>query len=163
MFLYDLPTNFKSALESNNMWNKPRLTALVTGLVVGLVSTTTLAADEEMVIDLGKKSQLVCAAITVVGCVNNANCQTGSAKSFDLPEFMFVDFEKKVVRPTDESGHTAVSPIKNIEKTAQQIVFQGVENHRGWSAALNRSTGELKLSSVGADVSFMIFGACTAL
>jgi hypothetical protein len=144
------------------MWNKTT-SAVVAGLVAGLISTAALAADEEMAVDLGKKSQLVCAAITVVGCVNNANCLTGSAESFSLPEFMFVDFKEKVVRPTDESGHKVVSPIKNIEKTDQQIVFQGVENHRGWSAALNRKTGDLKMSSVGADVSFMIFGACTAL
>lgn len=145
------------------MWNKARLTALVTGLAMSLVSSVTLAADEGMAVDFGDKSQLVCAAITVVGCVNNANCLTGSAESFSLPEFMFVDFKEKVVRPTDESGHKVVSPIKNIEKTEQQIVFQGVENHRAWSAALNRKTGDLKMSSVGADVSFMIFGACTAL
>ena len=124
-FLNDLPTNFNSSLESNNMWKKARLTVLVSGLMAGLASTSTLAADEEMMIDLGKKSQLVCAAITVVGCVNNANCLTGSAKSFDLPEFMFVDFEKKIVRPTDESGHSAVSPIKNIEKNRSSNCIPG--------------------------------------
>jgi hypothetical protein len=144
------------------MWKKTT-SAVVAGLVAGLISTATLAADEEMTVDLGKKSQLVCAAITVVGCVNNANCLTGSAESFSLPEFMFVDFKEKIVRPTDESGHKEESPIKNLEKTDQQIIFQGFENHRGWSAAVNRKTGELKMSSVGADVSFMIFGACTGL
>ena len=39
-----------------------------------------------------------------------------------MPEFMFVDFEKKLVRATDESGHKEVSPIKNFEQTDTQMI-----------------------------------------
>ena len=87
----------------------------------------------------------------------------GQASSFELPQFMFVDFENKVVRATDESGHKEVSPIKNSEQTETQMILQGVDNRRGWSAAIDRQSGRMTVSSAGPDVSLMIFGACTAL
>ncbi len=76
---------------------------------------------------------------------------------------MFVDFDKRQVRATDEAGHKEISPIKNMEQTEKQMILQGVENHRGWSASIDRQTGRMIVTSSGADVSFMIFGACTAL
>ena len=51
----------------------------------------------------------------------------------------------------------------NLEATEKQVILQGVENHRGWTAAIDRQTGRMTLTSPGTDVSFMIFGACTAL
>jgi hypothetical protein len=106
---------------------------------------------------------LVCAAIDVVGCVGGPDCSSGQAATFDLPQFMVVDFEQKVIRATDESGHKEVSPIRNLEQTDLQLILQGVENHRGWSAAIDRRTGQMTVTSAGPEVSFMIFGACTAL
>jgi len=141
------------------MRDRPRssVPALGVGLTMMLLFGGASAAD------LDGKSNLVCAAIDVVGCVNGPGCLEGQARTFELPEFMFIDFEKKLVRATDESGHNEVSPIKNSEQTEKQIILQGVENHRGWSAAIDRQTGRMIVTSVGADVSFMIFGACTAI
>lgn len=108
-------------------------------------------------------SKLVCAAIDVVACANGLDCTEGRASDFELPQFMLFDLVNKLVRPTDESGYTAVSPILNSEITDEQIILQGVENHRGWTAAIDRNSGEIAVTAVGADVGFMIFGACTAL
>ena len=76
--------------------------------------------------------------------------------------FLFVDFRQKVVRGTEDDGGKVTSAIANSEKTESQIILQGVENHRGWSAAIDRTNGRLALSSSGADLSFLIMGACTA-
>jgi hypothetical protein len=143
------------------MQNKIRSSALALGL--GLAAT--LLSGGTSAAGLDGKANLVCAAIDVVGCANRSGCVEGQAQDFELPEFMLVDFEKKLIRATDESGHKEVSPIKNFEKTEKQMILQGVENqhHRGWSAAIDRQTGRITLSSGGPDVSFMIFGACTAL
>ena len=141
------------------MRNRMRSSALALGL--GL--TTTLLPGAASAAGFDGTTNLVCAAIDVIGCVNGPGCVEGQASSFELPQFMFVDFENKVVRATDESGHKEVSPIKNSEQTETQMILQGVENHRGWSAAIDRQTGRMTVSSAGPDVSFMIFGACTAL
>lgn len=132
-------------------------------LVLGFGLTTTLLFGGPPAAAFDGTANLVCSAIDVVGCVNGPGCMEGTARSFELPQFMFVDFENKQVRTTGESGHKAVSPIKNFEQTERQMILQGVENHRGWSAAIDRQTGKMIVTSAGPDVSFMVFGACMAL
>jgi hypothetical protein len=108
-------------------------------------------------------TNLVCAAFDVIGCTNGQGCIEGQARAFELPEFFFVDFKSKVVRGTEEGRQQEVSRIRNFDATEKQVILQGVENHRGWSLAIDRHNGRMTLTSAGSDVSFMIFGACTAL
>jgi len=132
-------------------------------LALGLGLTATLLSGGASAAGFDGTSNLVCAAIDVVGCTDGPTCMQGQAHVFELPSFMFVDFENKLIRATDESGHKEVSPIKNFEQTEKQMILQGVENHRGWSAAIDRQTGRISVTLAGPDVSFMVFGACTAL
>ncbi len=62
----------------------------------------------------------------------------------------------------DDDGDAA-SPIKAKEVSEKSIILQGFENHRGWTLAIDRSDGEMTLSSTGPDVNFMIMGNCTTL
>ena len=125
------------------------------GMAIVLFPAAALAAD------LDGKASLVCASIDVVGCANGPGCHEGSADEFDLPQFLFVDFEKQHVHGTDETGIDVVSEVRNSEITEEQIILQGIENHRGWTMTIDRGDGDMTLSSSGAGVSFMIFGACT--
>ncbi len=134
-----------------------KVLALGFGMITSLMSVVVLAEG------LDGNGNVICAAIDVVGCENGPGCVEGSARSFDLPEFMFVDFNNKLVRATKESGHKQISPIKNLEKTESQLILQGVENQRGWSVAIDRQTGRMSVTSAGPDLSFMVFGACTAI
>ena len=110
---------------------------------------------------LDAKANLVCAAVDVIACANGPGCREGSANSFDLPQFMFVDFKKQQIHATDETGLNVVSPIKNSEITEPHIILQGTENHRGWSATIDKANGKMTVVSSGPGVSFMVFGACT--
>ena len=140
---------------------RKRIRSSALALVLGM--TSALMCSGASATGFDGTANLVCAAIDVVGCVDGSGCVEGQARTFELPGFMFVDFEKKLIRATNESGHKEVSPIKNFEKTEKQVILQGVENHRAWSAAIDRQTGRMTVTSAGSDVSFMIFGACTAL
>lgn len=108
-------------------------------------------------------ANLVCAAIDVVACIDGPVCLQGQARTFDLPEFLAIDFKQNVVRATQESGHKEVSPIKNIEQTGTQMILQGVENGHGWSMSIDQTTGRITTTVSGEEVSFMVFGACTAI
>ena len=110
---------------------------------------------------LDGKSNLVCAAVDVIGCTNGPGCREGTANSFGLPQFMFVDFNKQEIQATDETGLDVVSEIKSSEITEQQIILQGIENHRGWSVTIDKANGKMTVASSGSGVSFMVFGACT--
>lgn len=109
---------------------------------------------------------LICAAFDVSACVDSGDCARGEARTFDMPEFMNVDFKKKVIHATYDAGSekdTANSPIKNSELSGTQLILQGVENNHGWTMAIHRQSGRMNLAVVGDAVSFSIVGACTVL
>jgi hypothetical protein len=114
--------------------------------------------------DFDGSKNLICAAIDVVACTEDSQgpiCTQGHARTFDLAEFFTINFRKKEIRATG-NNISEVSPILNQEKTDTQIFMQGVEHERGWTATLDQADGTLTLSVSGQDVSFVIFGACTA-
>lgn len=112
---------------------------------------------------LDGSSDIVCSVMDVVGCVEGAGCMQGRADSFDLPGFVILDAKKKVMRGSYESGNEAVSPVKNMERNGDHLVLQGVENSRGWEFAINVKTGLMSAAVVGDAISFLVFGACTAI
>jgi hypothetical protein len=138
------------------MWNKIRSILLTLGFAAMLLPAGVSAAG------LDGKTNLVCAAVDVIGCANGPGCREGSANDFGLPQFMFVDFKKQEIQATDETGLNVVSEIKSSEITEQQIILQGIENHRGWTVTVDKANGELTVTSSGSGVSFMVFGACTS-
>ncbi len=121
--------------------------------------TTPVSAD----VGLGGSSDIVCSVMDVVACVENSNCIQGTARGFELPEFIIMDSEKKVIRAAYESGHKAISHVKNLELSGQHLVLQGVENSRGWNISIDTKTGNMSGAVVGEAVSFLVFGACTTL
>ena len=132
-------------------------------LALGLGLMTAMFPAAALADSFSSKSNLVCATVGVVACTPDGNCMQGRAQTFDLPSFMFFDFKKNLVRTTDDSGEDSSSPIKSSEITEKAVILQGFENHRGWTAAIDRNDGSLTLSSTGIDVDFMIMGNCTAL
>ena len=123
-------------------------------LALRLVMTTALVSGGASAAGFDGRANLVCAAIDVVGCENGPGCLEGQARDFELPQFMFVDFQQKLVHATDESGKKKVSPIKNLDQTEKQIILQGVENHRGWSAAIDRQTGRMTVTATETPCAF---------
>jgi len=135
-------------------------------LTAGIIAAMPFVATEASAKDAADGSTIVCAVMSVVGCVEAAHgndCVSGSAKSFDLPELMVLDTEKKVLKATYESGHDAESPIKTLEHSGKYMMLQGIENDRGWSVAIDSETGVMSGSGVGKEVSFLLFGTCTNL
>jgi hypothetical protein len=111
---------------------------------------------------LTPEQNLVCATVGVVACVEGAPCHQGQAQTFDVPTFMFIDFKEKIVHTRGEREGDASSPIDTREITERSIILQGIEEHRGWTLAIDRNTAKMTLSSTGPDVNFMILGNCTA-
>ena len=129
----------------------------------GLGATMVLGMPNASAGGFDGSSNLVCAAINVVACTDGPTCLQGQARTFELPEFMAVDFKKKVIRATDESGHKQVSPIKNMQTSGSQLILQGIENGHGWSMNIDKKSGKVATTVSGEEVSFMVFGACTTI
>ena len=130
-----------------------------TRLTLGLGLGVALFAGASAAAITGK-TDLICASVNVVACTDGT-CLQGQAQTFDMPTFFWVDVKRKLMHGRDENGEEVSSPIENWEVTDNAVILQGLENHRGWTAGIDRQHGELTLSSTGADVSFIIFGNCT--
>jgi hypothetical protein len=107
---------------------------------------------------------IVCAVVEVVGCSETGECVEGTARSFELPQFIIMDASKKTIRADYEAGHKDVSsPVKNMETSGDHLILQGVENGRGWSLAISTKDGSMSASVAGDAVSFLLFGSCTSI
>jgi len=140
-----------------------RIKVVSAAVLLGITLFASSSVSAKVEID--GSANLICAAFDVMACVDGVRCSRGEARSFEMPEFMSVDFKKKTVHATydSESEKTANSPIKNSEISGNQLILQGVENNHGWTMAINRESGRMSLAVVGHEVSFSIFGACKAL
>ena len=117
-------------------------------------SSGAVAAEEE---------NLICAAVDVNACIDNGICDQGTAQDFDVPTFMIIDFERKQINTRGEVDGEAVSHIRSNEMSKDSIVLQGFEEGRGWTLAINRATGHMRLSSTGPSMNFTITGNCIRL
>jgi len=127
-----------------------------------VAATTPFVSNAAFAGKIDGTSNITCAVLDVVGCAEGA-CLQGSASSFDLPAFIILDAKKKHLRAAYESEHKdLVSPVKNIERNGTHLILQGVENNRGWDIAINTNSGKMRGAGVGDNVSFLVFGACTA-
>ena len=68
------------------------------------------------------------------------------------------DFAKNEI-----AGPLRTTNIRSMEKDDKQIVLQGYEIGMGWTLAIDRVTGNSRISFAGLDSSFIIFGACTSI
>jgi hypothetical protein len=127
------------------------------------VAATPFVSSAVSAAGIDGSSNTVCAVTRVVACLEDGQCLQGQPKDFDLPELLVLDAKNKVLRGTHESGHKAVSPIKNMEHNGEHLVLQGVENSRGWDIAINAKTGKMSGAGVGDGISFLAHGTCTAL
>ena len=112
---------------------------------------------------LAEEENLVCAAVNVIACIDNGICQQGTAQDFDVPTFMFIDFERKLIHTRGEKEGDAESLIRSSEIGKDSILLQGFEEGRGWTMALVRETRHMRLSSTGPSMNFTITGNCTEL
>lgn len=134
---------------------------LKTAALLCLMLSVSAAANAASKFD--GSSNLICAAMDITACVDGVTCAKGQARTFDMPEFLTVNFKKKSIHADYDGDKTADSPFKHFQSTDSQLIIQGVENDHGWTMAISKETGRMSVASVGEEVSFTIFGACKAL
>ena len=74
-----------------------------------------------------------------------------------LDRFLEIDIANKSVRGV---ASDRASPIQHVTHEGGQLVMQGSQNARGWSATISEQTGELTITASGENVAFTVFGAC---
>ncbi|MFC1824024.1 hypothetical protein ACFL9T_15045 [Thermodesulfobacteriota bacterium] len=117
--------------------------------------------------DFDGSKPLLFAAIEVYE-VNPKGCQEIEAGDINLPNFFIIDFTKKSLTPTPESGITEVSKIERMERVDGLLILQGAEDGYqdirdglGWTLTIDENTGRAVLSASWRNAAFVIFGVCT--
>ncbi len=110
---------------------------LLITLMVNVAALPSLAEDKE---DL---KPMVCAAIETYDCGFGENCKRGSASDIDLPIFLGIAFEKKIITGTMDDGSVRTTEIQRMERLAGGIIIQGVQDGLGFSLSYNASTRKI--------------------
>lgn len=100
---------------------------------------------------------LLCASIEAVDCEPGEPCERGIPEIMGAPQFMRIDFAKSEI-----AGPLRTTKIRSIEKDEDQIILQGLEIGLGWTFAIDRASGNARITFSGGNASFIIFAACTS-
>jgi len=101
---------------------------------------------------------LLCASIEALDCDPGMPCDRGTPEIMGAPQFLRIDFVKNEI-----AGPLRTTKIRSMDKDDDQIVLQGYEIGLGWTMAIDRVTGNVRIAFAGSDATFFIFGACTTI
>ncbi len=85
-----------------------------------------------------------------------------------LPRKFFIDFEKKILRPSKDSLIRKTGKIDRVEHIENKLILQGIEegvenidDGLAWSITISKKTGKVVLSASGDNIAYVLFGTCT--
>jgi hypothetical protein len=110
--------------------------------------------------DFDGSKPLLCAVIQTFECKSAGECLQGTAEDIDIPQFLKINFKKKIIRGAGESGEVRTTKIKNLKSIDGRLILQGVQNGRAWSMVIT-ATGKFTLTASDDQAGFVVFGACT--
>ena len=131
-----------------------RVLASISAIVFGL----GLAAPPASAATLDGSVPMLCALTSIVECTHGGDCQRTSAQSAEVPSFIRVDIQKKMLSTVDGAR---TSPIANVNRADGQLMFQGMQNGRAWGAVIDEKTGWLGSTVSESDGAIVIAGVCT--
>jgi hypothetical protein len=111
--------------------------------------------------DFDGSKPLICAVIKTVSCPRNEDIETGTAEDIDLPQFFYIDFEKKIVTGKTSSGEARETKIESLKHEDGKLILQGVQLGKAWSAVINEETGKTTIIGANDEAGFVVFAACT--
>ncbi len=140
---------------------KMLIPASIAVLILLSLSNTAHAGDFD-----GSKP-LLCSVVSVIESTIDNGCSEVAPESVALPQFLKVDFEKKIVTPARESDGDRSSVIRRMERMGGKLILQGadegiqdVRDSVGWTATISEETGRFVLTASGDEEAFIVYGAC---
>jgi hypothetical protein len=113
--------------------------------------------------DLSNQQLLLCTAVTAMHCHDDGDCVVDVPWNLNIPQFLQVNLEKKMLSTTKASGENRSTPIRNFVREGGQIFLQGLEGGRAFSFVINESSGLMAVGVAADGRVVSVFGACTPL
>jgi len=99
----------------------------------------------------------LCAVTAIMECAASGECERHIVTDETAPAIIKVD----VPGQTISTGTARRSALKSAARVDGQLILQGSENGRGWSATIDEETGRMAVGLVDNDYTFSLFGACS--
>jgi hypothetical protein len=99
----------------------------------------------------------LCAVATVMECDGSGQCERHINDASSVPTFIRIDVGAQTVT----AGASRRTTLRSATRLDGQLILQGGENGRGWSATIEEETGRMAAAIVDNDYIFSIFGGCT--
>ena len=103
---------------------------------------------------------MLCSIVTVVECGEAGDCIKGTAKTYNLPTFLRVNFDQNTITGTNSEGKALKAEIMSSHKQQGNLLMQGNQNGRAWSVLVNQAKGDMSASINIEDGGYLLFGAC---
>ena len=110
--------------------------------------------------DFDGSKRLLCAVVESVECERTGECIVGPPEKILVPDFFTLDLKKKRISAEIFGQEIENTAVDSIHKFDDRVVFQGMEDERGWSGVLDKRSGRLTMSSSDSGVAFILFGSC---
>ncbi len=123
-----------------------------------ILPASALLAD-----DLTGANKLLCTSVQATSCNDDGDCVTDVPWSFNIPQFVEVDFATMKLSTTKAADDPRESPIGNVTRANGLVVLQGLEEGRAYSFVINEKSGRLSVSVARDGITVSVFGACTPL
>ncbi|OPY66441.1 MAG: hypothetical protein A4E57_02818 [Syntrophorhabdaceae bacterium PtaU1.Bin034] len=111
---------------------------------------------------LNTSGSVICAFMSGFDCSDVEGCQAATPESSGLPAFIKLDMANKKITAADAqwTGEKRETAIKNVHEADGKLFLQGVER-RGWSAVINKETGQMAMAASSDNEAIVFFGRCT--
>jgi hypothetical protein len=96
-------------------------------------------------------------------CTGDQECESGPPWVWNIPQFVEVDLETKMLSTTEASGENRTTPAEVLRRENGVIVIQGMELGRAFSIVVSEDLGSMSASIAAEDLTVSVFGACTPL
>ena len=119
-----------------------------------------IAAFSAAAKDISKAQKLICAPAIAHQCSAREKCSSGSPGSVDIPQFFRIDLKKRIVIGEAAGNQKRTSKISNVDNGERVLILQGTQLGRGWSAVINKSTGNMVVTASADNTAITLFGSC---
>src|SRR4051794_23565494 len=96
--------------------------------------------------DLTGHPRILCTAVQATVCTPEGGCTMGSPWDYNVPQFIEIDFDQKMLSTTKASGQARSTPFKNLEREEGKVFLQGVERGRAFSFVIDEVSGDASIA-----------------
>jgi hypothetical protein len=130
----------------------------ILGVMLVIFAVVPAAAD-----DLTGADGMLCAPGEVTLCAIDGECTNGRPWEFNVPDFIEVDLEARLLKTTEASGENRQTPILHIVRQDGMIIMQGFEMGRAFSFNIDEASGTMTAAAARNGLFVGAFGVCTPL